>query len=470
MQTQFPKDFLFGGAISANQAEGAWNVSGKGVSSADLGLTALQGVKRLHSSKVEEGKYYPSHVGIDFYHHYDEDLRLFKRMGLQSLRISINWTRIFPKGDEKLPNKEGLKYYDELFDEMLRQGIEPIVTLSHYETPQYLVDHYGSWTNRKMIDFFLNFCNVVISRYHSKVKYWITFNEINVILYNPMLAAGLDSTKYSQKKLYQAGHYQMVASANVVKLAKKIDSKIKIGMMMLYPLSYPETCSPDDNLTAMKDMDIHYLFSDIQVRGYYSNKAKHILASKNISLDVTDTDIQALKEGTVDFISISYYMSLVSSAIPNKKLHVEGNILTGLANPYLETNEWGWQIDPVGLRIALNNLYDRYQKPIFIVENGLGAKDQFNDHKQIEDDYRIEYLRKHIAQVKKAITEDGVEVMGYLIWGIIDLVSASTGQMSKRYGLIYVDRKDDGSGSLQRVPKKSFNWYKNVIKTRGKEL
>lgn len=470
MSNKFPKTFLFGGAISANQSEGAWNVDGKGVSTADLALKGKHGEKRQFTSEVLADKYYPSHQGIDFYHQYPQDIALFKEMGFRCLRTSINWTRIFPNGDEVVPNETGLAFYDALFDELLANGIEPIVTISHYETPQHLVDTYGSWTNRKMIDFYLNLCQVLFERFHHKVKYWMTFNEINVIVLNPKMAAGIDLPISELDSLYQAAHYQFVASAKAVQIAKAINPELKIGMMLLYPLSYAETCAPEDNIENMHNMDIHYLFSDVQVRGKYSRKAEKFFNKHQITLDITEEDKNALKAGIVDYIGISYYMSLVTSATPEKKIKVEGNMLNGIQNPFLKKTDWDWQIDPIGLRLTLNQLYDRYEKPIFIVENGMGAQDVVRSGVMIEDDYRIDYLSQHLVEVKKAINEDGVDVIGYTVWGCIDLISASTGEMSKRYGLIYVEKDDDGNGSLRREKKKSFHWYQKVIQSDGEML
>lgn len=470
MSFRFPESFLFGGAISANQSEGAWNENGKGVSTADVALKGKHGEKRIFTSSIVDGEYYPSHVAIDFYHRYKEDIQMFKEMGFQCLRTSINWTRIFPNGDEEQPNESGLKFYDELFDELLKNGIEPIVTISHYETPQYLVEKYGSWKNRKLIDFYINLCTVLFERYKRKVKYWMTFNEINVIVLNPKMSAGLDIPIEDKQSLYQAAHYQFVASAKAVKIAKQINPDFQIGMMLLYPLSYAETCSPLDNLENMRNMDLHYLFSDVQVRGKYSNKALKFFKKNGIELDITEEDRNDLISGKVDYIGISYYMSLVTSATPERKIKVEGNMLNGIQNPFLDKSEWDWQVDPVGLRLTLNNLYDRYEIPIFVVENGLGANDKKIDGEIICDDYRIDYLSKHLSEVKKAIHEDGVNVMGYTVWGCIDLVSASTGEMSKRYGLIYVDRDNAGNGSLNRELKKSYFWYKKVIDSRGEFL
>lgn len=466
------KDFLWGGAVAANQLEGAYKEDGKGISSADCMTAGSKDNPRVYTDGVIDGLFYPSHEAIDFYHRYKEDISLFAEMGFKCFRTSINWTRIFPNGDEKEPNEFGLKFYDDLFNECLKYGIEPVVTISHYETPYNLVREYGSWTNRKLIDFYLNYCEVLFNRYKDKVKYWMTFNEINCIALNPKIPTGIKIEREHEdfnKTIYLAAHNELLASAKAVKLAHSINKDFKVGMMMLYPLIYPETCNPNDNLISMQDMDLHYYFSDIQVRGYYSNKALKYLKRLNVNLDISEEDKKILKEGKVDYIGFSYYMSLVSSCDPNKN-KTNGNMLVGVKNPYLKESKWGWQIDPIGLRISLNNLYDRYQIPLFLVENGLGAEDVLEEGNLIHDSYRIDYLKEHIKQFKLAIEEDGVDLIGYTPWGCIDLVSASTGEMKKRYGFIYVDRDDSGKGTLNRYKKDSFYWYKKVIESNGEVL
>lgn len=466
------KDFLWGGAVAANQLEGAYNVDGKGISTADCMSAGAYNKPRQYTDGILDNVYYPSHGAIDFYHHYKEDIALFAEMGFKCFRTSINWTRIFPNGDEDKPNEAGLKFYDDLFDECLKYGIEPVVTISHYETPYHLVTKYGSWTNRKLIDFYLNYCNTIFNRYKDKVKYWMTFNEINCIALHPEIPSGIrisrDDPNFYNVVL-NAAHNEFVASAKAVKLGHEINPDFKIGMMMIYPLEYPETCNPDDSVKCMQDMDLHYYFSDVQVRGYYSNKAKKIQEKLHVDLKMEEEDAKTLKEGTVDYIGFSYYMTNVASSDPNKE-KTGGNMLEGIRNPYLKATDWGWQIDPVGLRLSLNNLYDRYQIPVFIVENGMGAVDKVEEDGSIHDTYRIVYLKEHIKQLKLAVEEDGVDLMGYTPWGCIDLVSAGTGEMKKRYGFIYVDRDDVGNGTLARSKKDSFYWYKEVIASNGENL
>lgn len=466
-----PDNFLWGGAVSANQCEGAYDVGGKGLSIADIATAGGLGVKREYTDGVIKGKYYPSHQAIDFFHRYKEDIAMFAEMGLKCFRTSINWTRIFPLGDEAMPNEAGLRFYDDLFDECLKYGIEPVVTISHYETPFALVKKYGSWRSRNMIDLFLRFCEAIFNRYKEKVKYWLTFNEINVITLNPIMAAGIkiEEDEDFDRVIYQAAHHQLVASAKAVQLGHQINPDFKIGMMMLYPTFYAETCKPEDQLIAMKSIDKHYYFSDVQVRGRYSSKAIRYLANKGITLQTNPEDDKALEEGIVDYIGFSYYNSNVATTRPDAAF-TGGNMLNAVKNPYLEESAWGWSIDPIGLRIALNNLYERYQIPLFVVENGLGAVDTVEEDGSIHDDYRIDYLRRHVKAIKAAVIEDGVECIGYTPWSCIDLVSASTGEMKKRYGFIYVDKDDDGKGSLARSRKDSFFWYKKCIETNGEEI
>ena len=468
---EFPKEFLWGGAVAANQCEGAWDIDGKGISTADCMTAGSHTVGREYTDGIVAGKYYPSHDAIDLYHHYKEDIALFAEMGFKCFRTSINWTRIFPNGDEDQPNEKGLQFYEDLFKECLKYGIQPVVTISHYETPYGLVKNYGSWRNRKMIDFFLNYCQAIFTRYKDLVKYWMTFNEINTIMFLPAIPTGIryEEGENPMQVIYQAAHHMLVASAKAVKMGHSINPDFKIGLMTLYPTFYGETCNPEDQLESMRRIDQSYYFSDVQVRGRYSAKAKKFLERHNVNLQVQPEDDQCLKEGVVDYIGFSYYNSNVASASQGKEL-TGGNMMHSVKNPYLETSDWGWQVDPIGLRIALNNLYDRYGIPLFVVENGLGAYDTLEADGSINDDYRIDYLRQHIAAIGKAIHEDGVDCMGYTAWGCIDLVSCGSGEMDKRYGFIYVDRDNQGNGTLKRSRKKSFFWYKDVIASNGADL
>ncbi|HCZ9309227.1 TPA: 6-phospho-beta-glucosidase [Citrobacter amalonaticus] len=459
----FPEKFLWGGAIAANQVEGAYQEAGKGLSTSDV---QPQGVFGPVIERVA-GDHGIKDVAIDFYHRYPDDITLFAEMGFSCLRVSIAWTRVFPNGDEELPNEAGLAFYDRLFDELANQGITPLVTLSHYEMPWGLVKQYGGWGNRKVIAFFERYARTVFTRYQKKVKLWLTFNEINMSLHAPMTGVGLPETS-SKAQVYQAIHHQLVASALAVKACHEIIPGAKIGNMLLGGLVYPLTCKPTDVFKALQENRTWQFFGDVQCRGAYPGYIKRYFRDNAIDLDITDADLAALRH-TVDFISFSYYMTGCVTADEELNKQARGNILSMVPNPHLAASEWGWQIDPIGLRTLLNDLWDRYQKPLFIVENGLGAKDQVEADGTIQDDYRISYLNDHLVQVREAI-EDGVEVMGYTSWGPIDLVSASKAELSKRYGFIYVDRDDNGNGSLARSRKKSFFWYKKVIASNGASL
>ena len=466
---RFPENFLWGGATAANQCEGAYDEDGKGLSIQDV---LPKGFKVITDGPTPDNL---KLRGIDHYHRYKEDIALFAEMGFKVYRFSIAWSRIFPTGEEATPNEAGLKFYEDLIDECLKYGIEPLITLSHYETPLALAKKYDGWRSRKMIDLYLKYCETVFNRYKGKVKYWLTCNEINSILHQPFMSGAIltPKEKLSKQDLYQAIHHELVASAKAVKLAHEIDPNYKVGCMILAVTIYPLTSNPDDLIKVMELNDDYYLFSDIQARGEYPYFTKRLFAADNIQLDITDEDREALKH-TVDFVSFSYYSSNCACADPTKGEPSGSNMTPGLRrNPYSKVTEWGWQIDPQGLRYTLNRLYARYQKPLFIAENGLGANDELIDDgkggKTVIDDYRIKYMNDHLVQVGKAI-QDGVEVMGYTAWGCIDLISCSTAEIKKRYGMIYVDLNSDGSGTMERYRKKSFDWYKNVIATNGGTL
>ena len=472
MKNIIPENFLWGGAIAANQCEGAYLEDGKGMSPVDIlpgGALRKEALADAKKAMEKEYGYYPSHVSIDFYHRYKGDIKLFKEMGFKCLRTSISWARIFPNGDDQAP---GLKFYDSLIDELIANDIEPVITINHFDTPLELTKKYGGWKNRKLIDFYLNYCNVIFNRYKGKVKYWMTFNEINMILHIPSFGGGLifeEGENINQIK-YQGAHHQLVASALATKLGHEIDPENKIGCMLAAGQIYPYTCNPEDILEAQARNRDNYFFIDVQARGKYPSYANRMFEEMGFNIEITEEEKKILAENTVDYVAFSYYSSRLRSADPvvmSQKL--TGNAFKSLPNPYLKQSEWGWTIDPVGLRITMNELYDRYQKPLFIVENGLGAVDKVEEDGSINDDYRIEYLRKHIEQMKEGI-KDGVELIGYTPWGCIDLVSASTGEMSKRYGFIYVDKDDNGNGTLERTKKKSFDWYKKVISTNGENL
>lgn len=466
--TTFPDGFLWGGATAANQLEGAYDEGGKGLSVQDVMPRGIVGA-RTEEPTPDNLKL----VGIDFYHRYADDIALFAKMGFKTFRFSIAWSRIFPKGDETEPNEEGLAFYDRVLDELEKHGIEPLVTISHYETPLHLAETYDGWTDRRLIGFYENYARTLFERYGARVKYWLTFNEINSLLHAPFMSGGINTPKdeLTEQQLYQAMHHELVASARATRIAREVAPDAQIGCMVLSMPVYPLSPSPADALEVMSFDHSNLVYGDVHTRGAYPGYFLRTLAEKGIELDITDEDRDDLTN-TVDFVSFSYYMSVAATADPAKKVTGEGNIMGGVPNPTLEASEWGWQIDPVGLRLVLNQFWDRWQKPLFIVENGLGAKDELvevDGVKTVVDDYRIAYLNDHLVQVGEAIA-DGVEVLGYTSWGCIDLVSASTAQLSKRYGFIYVDRNDDGSGTLERYEKKSFGWYAEVIRTNGASL
>jgi len=489
----FPEGFLWGGATAANQYEGGWNEGGKGISTADVITSGSHTVPRRLTYKnvktgetgsivafgpntkipedcipaVIEGEYYPSHVATDFYHRYKEDIGYMAEMGFKTFRLSINWARIFPNGDDVEPNEEGLKFYDAVFDECLKYGIEPLVTLSHYETPLNLTIKYGGWSNRKCIDFFERYAKTVFKRYSGKVKYWLTFNEINIMEFAPFIAGGLADP--SPQNRAQAAHNQFVASAKAVKAAHEINPEMKVGQMLAYQPSYAYTCDPDDQLLVMELSKNTLFYADVQTGGKYPAYRLKKYEREGIVLDTEPEDFELLEKYPADFLSFSCYGS--STFTTHKEVDQgNGNFVFGVKNPYLETNEWGWATDKNCLRIALNTLYERYHKPLWIVENGIGWDDKKEEDGSIHDSYRIDYLRKNISSMRDAVNLDGVELMGYTMWGCIDLVSAGTGEMKKRYGFVYVDRDDKGNGTLERTKKDSFYWYKKVIETNGADL
>lgn len=465
------KDFLWGGATAANQFEGGFDEGGKGISIADVERGAKHGVRRVIDEEIQKGVYYPSHTASGFYHRYKEDIALMAEMGFKCYRMSIAWTRIFPNGDEENPNEEGLAFYDSVFDELKKYGIEPVVTLFHYEMPLWLVKKYGGWRDRRLIDFAVRYAKTVFARYRDKVRYWITFNEINALFISPgpWHQAGLLFKAHEEEQSIRvnAAHYQLLASALTVEAGHRINPDFRIGCMLLYPLTYPYTCRPKDQIMTREAMLKTFYFGDVQVRGRYTNTCTAYWKQVKAAPELRAGEEEILNRGKVDFIAFSYYSSRITGEDP--MLEVVGNIAKGGKNPYLEMTKWEWQIDPDGLRIALNQLYDRYQIPLFIVENGMGAEDRLTEGK-VHDDYRIDYLRKHLEAMKEAVLTDDVDLMGYTVWGCIDLVSAGTGEMKKRYGLVYVDRDDLGNGSMDRYRKDSFYWYRKVIASNGDDL
>ena len=470
----FSKDFLWGGATAANQCEGGYNEGGRGLANVDVvphgkdRFPVCLGMKEMLD--FEEGYYYPAQVGIDFYHHYQEDIKLFAEMGFKTFRLSIGWTRIFPNGDENEPNEEGLKFYENVFNECHKYGIEPLVTITHFDMPIHLIKKYGGWKNRELIEMYKKLVTVLFTRYKGLVKYWLTFNEINMILHMPFMGAGLMFKEGEDQKeaKYIAAHNELVASAWATKIAHEIDSNNMVGCMLAGGEYYAYSCHPADVWASINKNRENIMFIDVQARGYYPNYALKMFEREGINIGITTEDKEILKNNPVDFISFSYYSSRCISTQGNVE-KTSGNAFEGTKNPYLKTSEWGWAIDPLGLRITLNTLYDRYKKPIMIVENGMGEIDHFENDTVI-DDYRIRYLKDHFKNMKDAINIDHVDCIGYTMWGAIDLVSLSTGEMKKRYGFVYVDKNDDGSGTYNRYKKKSFDWMKEVIATNGEKI
>lgn len=475
----FKENFLWGGATAANQLEGAWNEDGKGPSIPDMCTNGTHERAKLFTQTIQPEYLYPSHEAVDFYHHYPQDIAMMAQMGYKCFRMSINWSRIFPTGMDSEPNEKGLEFYDKVFDTCKKYGIEPLVTLSHYEMPLALGVEKNGWLSRETIDYFMHYVETVFDRYQDKVKYWLTFNEINAgqMPIGDIISTGMvkdyegpiNGIEHTEQERYQALHHQLVASARTVRLAHARYPQFQIGNMLTFVVGYPINCNPENILLASKYMqNMNWYCCDVQVKGAYPYYATTMWRDKNINLNITARDVEDLQLGTVDFMTFSYYMSVCVGREEDGSA-VDGNIMTGMKNPYLEASDWGWQIDPVGLRYALNIAYDRYHLPLMVVENGLGAIDKIEEDGSIHDDYRIDYMRKHIKQMKLA-TEDGVDIMGYTNWGCIDLVSLTTGEMRKRYGQIFVEKYDDGTGSLERRKKDSFDWYANIIRTNGAEL
>ncbi|CEM62558.1 6-phospho-beta-glucosidase [Treponema phagedenis] len=475
------KDFLWGGAVAAHQLEGAWNEGNKGPSVVDVMTAGGQGKPRIITDEIEDGVFYPNHEAIDFYHRYKDDIKLFAEMGLKCFRTSIAWSRIYPKGIEEEPNEEGLQFYDDLFDELRKYNIEPVITITHFEMPLYLAKEYGGFRDRKVIDYFVKFAETVFKRYKNKVTYWMTFNEINNMMdySNPIflwtnVGVRVKDGENPKEIMYKSAHHVLLASALAVAKGKEINKNFKIGAMLSFVPIYPLTANPADIMLAEELIRKRYFFGDVQIRGCYPNYALKEFERENITIGIMPGDEEILQNGKVDYLGFSYYMSNTVSAeakAPDADtVNIHGQLPFQVKNPYIKESDWGWAIDPIGLRYALNVLYDRYQIPLFIVENGFGAVDTLTEDGQILDDDRIAYLEAHIKEMKKAVEYDGVNLIGYTPWGIIDLVSFTTGEMKKRYGMIYVDRDNEGKGTMERKLKKSFHWYKQIIATNAEAL
>ncbi|MBQ0064778.1 MAG: 6-phospho-beta-glucosidase [Firmicutes bacterium] len=480
----FRKDFLWGGAIAAHQAEGAWDVDGKGVSIADV-MTAGDNVTktpRRITRGVLEGEDYPNHKAIDFYYHYKEDLKLCAEMGFKSFRTSIAWTRIYPNGDDEQPNEAGLKFYDEMFDTMKELGIEPVITLSHFEMPYNLAAKYNGFMDRRCIGFFERFARTCFARYKGKVKYWMTFNEINnqaewrAMGAHHMVQEGavlVNEGDDMEAMMYESAHNELVASALAVKAAHEIDPDAMVGCMIGMNGVYPATPNPADVLNAQQAMHQKYYFVEVHARGHYPSHMLKKFERKGYDF-IKEGDAEILEAGKVDYIGFSYYMSFATQFTGRFGDTYDFSEEDYVRNTYLKASDWGWQIDPIGLRWVLNWFNDRFELPMMIVENGFGAYDKVIDRTEegymIDDQYRIDYLSAHIAAMRDAVNYDGVDLLGYQMWAPIDIVSASTGEYDKRYGFIYVNENNAHTGDFSRDKKKSFFWYKNVIATNGEEL
>lgn len=478
---RFPKDFLWGGATAANQCEGANDIDGKGLSVADVISTGSHTSPRHISLDRNPAWRYPTDWGSDCYRRYREDIALFAEMGFKAYRMSIDWSRIFPMGDDAEPNEAGLAHYEAVFCELRSHGIEPVVTLSHNELPLNIVTSYGGWGNKQVIELFVRYATTVFERYRGLVRLWIPFNEVNDIL--------LPMSAFSQGGILHEGTHLMseqpdipserlaalnnilIANARTVIAGKKIDPSNRFGTMICHITMYPRTCAPEDQLFVQTDDLVrNCLCSDVMLKGHYPYYALTYLRRLGVALDISDEERQTLAQGTCDFYTFSYYMSICQTTRTEEFTdRTSGNIMGGIKNPYLEETEWDWPIDPVGLRYTLNKVYDRYGVPVMITENGLGARDARDENGAVHDPYRIAYIRRHIEEMANAIN-DGVDLRGYFPWGCIDLVSVSTGEMSKRYGFIYVDADDEGNGTFERTRKDSFFWYQKVIESNGEDL
>ena len=484
MNNRFPEEFLWGGATADFQFEGGFNEGGRGVNSQDFvtdgnvsrkrqitlelsdgtrsSVNSLETFPKGAKAKMYDDEYYPSHQAVDFYHRYKEDIALMAEMGFSVFRFSICWSRIYPLGIEDEPNMEGVKFYSDVIDECLKYNIQPLITICHDEMPDYLARNYNGWNNRILIDCYLKLCKTLFENYGTRVKYWLTFNELNAI--HGYSKIGVN--EMSPQIYYQAQHHMFLASSLSIKMGHEMMKEAMFGAMFAMSEMYAQTCKPEDVFARMLHRRENFFFIDVMSRGEYPNYSDEIFKRKGVNLDIKDGDLDILKKYPLDFVSFSYYRSTTIVADHFTSMDPMG-VMGGEQNPYLKSTPWGWPIDPLGLRICLNELYDRYQKPLFVVENGLGAVDVLEKDKTVHDDYRVDYLRDHFKAMRDAILIDKVPCIGYTMWGPIDLVSLGTGEMKKRYGFIYVDRDNDGNGSLKRSKKKSFNWYKEVIASNG---
>lgn len=462
----FPKDFMWGASTSAYQVEGAWNEDGKGPSVMDMAK---------HPEGTSDFK-----VCSDHYHHYKEDIALFAEMGFKVYRFSIAWTRVFPKGTGEV-NQKGIDFYNDLINELLAHNIEPVVTMYHFDLP-YALQEKGGWSNRETIDAFENYAKVLFTHFGDRVKYWLTINEQNMMILHGTAIGTVDpSIENPEKELYQQNHHMLLAQAKVMKLCHDMCPNAKIGPAPNITSIYPASSKPEDVLAAHNWSSIrNWLYLDMAVFGRYNNVAWSYMEEKGYTPTIEDGDMEILKDAKPDFIAFNYYTTATveqsmndasdrnASGGDQQIVLGEPGVYRGASNPHLEKTEFGWEVDPVGFRNTLREIYDRYNLPLLITENGLGAYDKLEEGDVVNDDYRIDFLRKHIEQAQLAIT-DGVQIMGYCPWSAIDLVSTHQGYV-KRYGFVYVNRDEFDLKDLRRIKKKSFYWYKKVISTNGENL
>lgn len=479
----FPKTFLWGGAIAACQAEGAFDADGKSLTFPDI-VRKIDKKQRCDSSqriisaaelellRKQPSELFPKRRGIDFYHTYKEDIALLAEMGFSVFRFSIALARVFPNLTESAPNEAALAYYDAVVNECLSHNIVPLVTIAHFDAPVAVYDLYGGWDNRKMIDIYIKYATVLFERFKGRIKHWITFNEINVAMRAPFKTLGMvyENTAEYPTKIFNGLHNQFVAAASAVKIGHEIDPENSIGCMVASIACYPYSCTPADVLAAKNKEDMTCLYPlDVMVKGFYPHFAKAYFRKNGIALNILPADMELISSHTADFVAFSYYMSTVAAANESGLDMTNANMTSSVKNPYLKSTEWGWQIDPEGLRYVINSYYSRYRKPLYIVENGIGLPEQPDKDGEIHDTARIDYLREHIRQMGLAI-EDGCDVRGYTMWSPIDIISSMSSEMSKRYGFIYVDQDDDGNGTKKRIRKDSFYWYKQLIASNGDNL
>ncbi len=481
---KFPEDLLWGSASADFQYEGGFGEGGRGNVTGDYVTNGSHTVPRMMTyimpdgttgasamrtsipegakAYLDETKYYPSHQATDFYHHYKEDIQLLSDMGLNCLRFSICWGRIFPTGEEETPNEEGLAFYEDIIDTCLENNMEPLITICHDEVPVYLSDEYDGWSSRHTIDCYLKLCKALFERFSSKVKYWITFNEINVL--SGFSHLGVHSCE--PQATFQAVHHMFIANSLAIKMAKEYREDCMVAVMYALSPVYSLTCKPEDVFAQLDVRRRTLFYIDVMARGYYPNYADKMFKELGVEIKMEPGDEDIIKANTIDYIAFSCYRSTTASA--KTKLDLTG--LSFDTNPYLEQTAWGWPIDPQSIRFVCNEIYDRYQKPLFIVENGMGEVDVPDENLYVNDAYRIDYLNDHFKEIQKAVEIDKIPVLGYTMWGGVDLVSLSTGEMKKRYGWIYVDMDDLGNGTLKRVPKASYYWMKEFMETKGQNL